>query len=237
MIKRSKAILAFLFVMFFMLLPISVAALGYDDFTTRALSEQEIEEYLAQRKSREFLIADTQSGNFQTFSVSEGGLVALLFDTGDNLVIHVYNADGTFRYGYRLVDTGAEDIFFAGENLAIYTVRGKHIETFDSMGNTIAVHQTFHVNDHHIRELALLPETGTIGDSIYYAQKDFIFLNSYSRFVVEDTNGNPIVVYEAPGNKWVRLLIPLILILLLLSGFSALVYQQKRIDEESDRTI
>ena len=74
-----------------------------------------------------------KNASFYCFDVNEKGQYALGFDTMfSGKVVNIYDADGTFLYGFSFNTPGSFYIEWDGENIIIYLVRGDLAFAIDS---------------------------------------------------------------------------------------------------------
>ncbi len=163
------------------------------------------EAFLENSVPNEFLSEEGARLPFQTFALSEGGQVALVMAVRNSLLVHVYDGEGTFRYGYRLVDAG-QVVFFEGEELSVFWVKSGCIETLDDRGNTIRLRTAWNTgeNAERSRRHQNPPASSTVGAVSYRAEKDFPCSTTYSRFLLKAGPGTERVIYDVSAGKWER---------------------------------
>lgn len=219
-------------VFFAVILPIA----AYQNYNSTPMSPAEAKNYL-EKSDPNILLTEDEPWYypFRTFAVSEDGKVALVKARQNRQLVYVYNAEGTFLYGYSLVDSN-QAIFFEDGELSIYWAKSDCIETMDSQGNTILLHN-FTPSAHNTASFERdrnPPASGTAGEYSYRAEKDFFFSTTYSRFVLEDAQGNEYVIYDVSGGKWERLIGSAVAILLLGGTVGLLFYAKKKYDRENE---
>lgn len=212
----------------------SVSAVGYKNYVTESVSEEEKTDFLMRVEFFDLLEYAEQTQIIDCFALSEQGLVALAFNESEDAAINVYNLDGQFLYGCRFINNhSALAIFFEGEDLSVYWGKNDYIGSFDSEGNCI---QFKRVVDSPQNSDAYLndkyrPLSGNIGNIQYYAEHPFGFLPGYVRFAVEDSEGNRRVIYDVTKEHTFRIIVGSIFILVVLSLVAVISsYNKKKPD-------
>ena len=131
--------------------------------------------------------------SIQCFDVNNQGWFAIGFS---NNVIHIYNQNGIFQYGYQFHCDGDYGIAFEGKNLLIYLVRGEVCAAFDPSGQCIyATNIPF---SNYIRDDVIYKTTKTIGDVNYFLERDAgVTSGNFSRLIAIDILKNKTVLYDA----------------------------------------
>ena len=144
---------------------------------------------------------DSPKTGIQCFDVSLDGLIALGCSYGGNKFIYVYDASGTFQYGFSFYCDGAYGIEFQGKNLGIYFLRGNVLVTYDSRGVCIGVQKMAETKEHYEIINDFLNRTEkNVGGKHYSMERDIELGDSYSRFVVTNEIGMKTILYDATTN-------------------------------------
>ena len=174
-----------------------VSASGYRNYDTKPVYGEEYAALISEIS--DFILVDGPERDrmIKCFAISEEGKIALAFD-GEYAQIDVYQADGTYLYGYSFENRNcAFSVFFEGENLSVYHVKGGFVATFDASGHCIQIHRALNTNatNEAYHNDFYRPSSGQIGRLSYEAEKT-VSMTKYSRFTVEDVLGNRIVIFE-----------------------------------------
>jgi len=140
----------------------------------------------------ELLDNDNYKAGISSFDVSKEGKIALAISNGR---IYVYDADGNFLYGYRFQTQGAYGVVFAGENVAIYLVRGDALAVYDPEGNCIDLQDVIYPGNPDSTWLYQRVSKQQNGKT-YMLQRDVELTNTYGRLVIADADGNRSAFYD-----------------------------------------
>lgn len=192
---------------------IFASAVGYSNYDTECFTGKEYQEYLDRVQEIELVNVQEETRLIESFAISENGLIALAFN-GEHAQIDVYTPDGHFLYGYRFINKNiAFAVFFEGENLAIYRSRKGHIASFDSKGNCIQFQKVIYTqrSSDAFHADRYRPSTGTIGNLNYRAEGGFF--SNYSRFVIENEEGESVVIYDVTDQQRITIFVTTSLVL------------------------
>lgn len=146
----------------------------------------------AQNLKLEMLDNDNYKVGISSFDVSKEGKIALAIEHGR---IYVYDAEGNFLYGYRFHTQGAYGVVFAGENVAIYLVRGDALAIYDPQGNCIDLQDVIYPN--HPDSTWLYQRISKQQDGkTYMLQRNVELLDTYGSLVITDADGNRNAFYD-----------------------------------------
>lgn len=175
---------------------ITVSAKGHKKYETIKVFDEERDRFLCGIQFEQ-IDKEVSSNPFTYFAISENGLIALCCDTEDIAVIHVYRADGQFLYGYRF-KADALSMFFEGENLSIYWFKRSYLGTFDPEGNCLRFRKALTIDrgDEAYDGVICQPTNGRVGNIQYQAKLGFGPIPTYTRFVVENSDGSIQVIYD-----------------------------------------
>ena len=146
----------------------------------------------AQNLKLEMLDNDNYKVAISSFDVSKEGKIALAIEHGR---IYVYDAEGNFLYGYRFHTQGAYGVVFAGENVAIYLVRGDALAIYDPQGNCIDLQDVIYPD--HPDSTWLYQRISKQQDGkTYMLQRNVELLDTYGSLVITDADGNRNAFYD-----------------------------------------
>lgn len=126
------------------------------------------------------------------FDVNENGYYAIGYK---NNIVHIYNSQGVFQYGYDFDTDGTYGINLKGNNIVIHLARSDIAVKIDSKGKCIDVQEMGFPTD--ITDNAINRTSKQIGDITYCLERDIgIFDGDYSRLVKIDEKGTKTVLYD-----------------------------------------
>lgn len=141
---------------------------------------------------------DSQKAGVQCFDVDHTGAVALGVGSGDNCMIYVYDADGTFQYGFCFYCDGDYGIVFQGDKLSILLLRGNVLATYDSDGTCLQIEKIAEVKQNYEIMKELLNQTEKdVSGKHYSLERDMAIGDFYSRLVVTDERSERTILYDA----------------------------------------
>lgn len=193
--KVSKTIiLCFLFAIGACMSTIDVKSVGME---THSISTEE-KASIIENIHLQIIQEDSRNTSIQCFDVSQDGMIALGSSSGGNKLIYVYDASGTFQYGFCFYCDGAYGIEFQGGNLGIYFLRGNVLVTYDSSGACVDVQKMADTTENYAIAKDLLNRTEKYIAGRHYAmERNMEFGNAYSRFVVTDELGIKTVLFDS----------------------------------------
>ena len=109
--------------------------------------------------------------------------------------VYVYDENGSFQYGYRFKANGVYRVAFAGENVAIYFIRGDSFVVYDPAGNCLIEKELLYPNTKQISQFidrTIIQRAG----KTYSMERDVELSNNFARLVVTDSDGNRNIVYD-----------------------------------------
>lgn len=205
-----------------------VFAFEYQNYRTFAVSEEQ-SDFLEQI---DFHVtkAEPDINSFSCFAVSAQGQIALASEIGDNANISIYRSTGEFLYCIRFVNNGsAYAIFFEGEMLSICWGKELLIGSFDVDGNCIQLrgyHSSKYNADAYHND-RYRPSSGEMGGIKYYASGNGLF-SEYTRFEIENSNGNRVVVFDRTEEKHTECIIVSATVLPIVAGIVLIICRKKR---------
>ena len=128
----------------------------------------------------------------QRFDVNEHGWFAIGYGVD---IIHIFDQNGTFQYGYRFDCDSGYGITFQGDLLGFYLIRSETMAYFDPSGNCVSAEKV----DLSIEERNALVHrvNKQVGNTQYALERDIgLFDGDYSRLVATDALGNENVLYD-----------------------------------------
>ena len=171
----------------------SVSAVDLKIEGVAAISRSEADRVSTVRNLKlELLDNDNYKVGISSFDVSKEGKIALAINHGR---IYVYDADGSFLYGYRFRTQGDYGVVFAGENVAIYFVRGDCLVVFDPEGNCIDLQDVLYP-DHPDSTWLYRRVSKQQDGKTYKLQRNVGFLDTYGSLVITDADGNRNAFYD-----------------------------------------
>lgn len=207
----------------------NASAFGYRNYDTSPVSAEEALVFSEKFKC-EFLTEADKSYAINCYAVSDAGQIALGIDTSEDILIHVYNTEGQFLYGYQFPNcNSAFVLFFEEEYVSIYMAKTGYIASYDSDGNRIELRR---VIDSERSNDAFLSDryratNGKIGDGWYYAERG-ILTTAFTRFMIEDNTGNRLVIYDVTKEHNTRMIGYGIVALVFFSLFAVISHGNKK---------
>lgn len=229
--KQISRVLFILLLSTFVLQSIVVKAFAseYKYYDTEYASPENEEQFL-KTTNIDLLTNEEYDCAFTHFALSETGLVALGFNTEKYAVIYIYDFDGKFQYGYQFINNNcAFAFYFEDDQMAIHWAKSDYIGRLDADGNihhlrkvrnTTRNHDTYHANRYR-------PASGRVGDFQYYAEGNWLS-QKYSRFIIEDSNGNKTVIYDVVEEVRTRNMIGSMLLFSAASFIMIAAYKSKK---------
>lgn len=172
----------------------------------------------------------------QYFDVNEQGWFAVGYRGN---IVHVYNEEGVFQYGYQFECNGDYGIKLLSENIVLYFVRGDTVAEFTPNGQLVSVKKAAFSED--VLDNIIYKTTKTIGNTIYSLERDIgVFNGDYSRLVATRENGEREILYDVTSlGYFFGIFHYLILIsfplLLFIAIFSAIKKEEQR--EQGDGSV
>ena len=161
-----------------------------------AVSGVEEDESLRERVAKEMNVSVIHSGlkerAIQRFDVNEQGWFAIGYGAE---IIHIFDQNGTFQYGYRFDCDEGYGITFEGDLLGFYLIRSETMAYFDPEGNCVSAEK---INLSIEERNALVHRVHKqVGNTQYSLERDIgLFDTDYSRLVATDALGNRNVLYD-----------------------------------------
>ena len=177
----------------------SVSAVEFENYDTSPTS---LEEQTAFLEKINFRLLDNKEEDhaFSHFAISEQGQIALGFNTGSDAIIYIYDSNGQFLYGYCFLNNKcALTIFFEQEDLSIFWGKSNYIGSFDSSGTCLQFRKVINSersNNSYNRD-RYRPLSGKVGDIQYAVKRGMGLASNYVRFIIEDSDGNSRIIYNA----------------------------------------
>lgn len=195
MLRMSK-LLVVLCVAFAFLISSPTANATTLGFRTQSLSPAEKTDAI-EDINLELVFDSSNKAGIQCFDVSSNGSVALAFQEDSKGWIYVYNADGTFQYGFTFAANGDYGVEFYQDFLALYFLRGNRIAIYDSSGTCIDILDEIPPNQNigRTKEILNRSQKESSGKQ-YILERDVALGDSYSRCVVIDQQGVQTVIYD-----------------------------------------
>lgn len=126
------------------------------------------------------------------FDVNENGFYAIGYK---NNTVHIYDALGTFLYGYRFDTEGTYGIALKENNLILYLGRSDLAVEIDSTGQCVSVEKVYFSESFMKKEFYRTNKQ--IGNTNYYIERDIgIFHGDYSRLVRMDETGTKTLLHD-----------------------------------------
>lgn len=163
------------------------------------------------------------------FDVRDDGWFAIGYRQN---VVHIYNANGDFAYGYRFQCDGDYGIAFDNDFLTIYLVRGDIITAYDDTGNCVYTKRSSFSNS--LLDKVINKTEEQIGSTKYILERDIgLFQGDYSRLVAIDQYGVQTVLYDVTNWGYFIGASHYILLISFVLGFAYCIYSSaKRILQE-----
>ena len=136
-----------------------------DEETAKTVSGQKDIHFIKEYNS------GNETGEVKSFNVSESGDVAIIFENGEYKFVAVYDGNGNYCYGYRIIDSSDMFILWTDSGLNFGFAKTGYLITVDANGNSIAVSRISNVEENakYIKELTELKEIELNG--IHYEYK------------------------------------------------------------------
>lgn len=126
------------------------------------------------------------------FDVNEDGIFAIGYS---NNTIHLYDAYGSFQYGYRFKTDGTYGIALKGNNIVIFLGRSNIAVEIDPSGKCVDAEEVYFSKE--IVANVINRTYKQIDNTSYYLERDIgIFNGDYARLVKVDENGNRNILYD-----------------------------------------
>ena len=195
----------FLFILIFMLgAPLAVSATE-DKLDTEPLTAEELAEVLENKKFEKLTSYIPRGAS--SFDIGDDN--ALLIGANENYdfaYIVVYDEMGCFQYGFRIPETGKSYVFWIGENIGYYSIRGSKIYTIDKEGNIIDVVRVLSTTKNYTYQHDVLDSrTQKVGNYTYTLTNENAFLDffgpSYKKIIKTSEDGTDTVVYDATKSQ------------------------------------
>lgn len=142
-----------------------------------------------------------------SFDVSENGRIAVSLPSKEILV---YNKEMKFEYSVAFEGiSGAYGVLWAGEHLALLSVRSDQAYVLSDSGELLAVYKINAENNKNYWDKIVCPEERIIGEKHYYiANKCPIqtgeYMTAYEELVLSDSNGIEKTLYKADEARYER---------------------------------
>lgn len=181
-----------------------------ENLETIPRSEEDMVNYLEAIKL-EVVHEEPQPSTIYTFDVNQDGL--LVVGDGAWTSASVYSPEGKYLYGYKFDIYGSHAVFWNGENVCIYFIRGGILATFDENGTCMDFRKltTGAGNSDFIKSLNGTTER-TVGGITYKMERDIPVLG-YARIVAYEDGQEPRILYDATQSHNVETIFKIILFL------------------------
>ena len=211
-----------------LMVSLHVFAFEYQNYQTFPVSEEQ-SDFLEQIDFQTTKV-EPDGNSFSRFAVSAQGQIALASQTGKHANVSIYGSTGEFLYCLRFMNNGsAYAIFYEGEILSICWGKELLIGSFDVDGNCIQLREYRNSNrnsDAYHRD-RYRPATGEAGD-LKYAARGIRLSSEYTRFEIEDRDGNCIVVFDRTEEKRTECLIGFVAVLPIAAGTILAIYGNRK---------
>lgn len=133
------------------------------------------------------------------FDVNENGFYAIGYE---NNTVHIYDALGTFLYGYRFDTDNTYGIALKENSIVIYLGRSHNAVEIDSTGKCVSVEKVHFSASFYEKEYHRTHKQ--IGNTNYYLERDIgIFDGDYSRLIKIDEDGTKSVLYDVTAKGYI----------------------------------
>ncbi len=154
------------------------------------------EESLQERVEKSMNVSVMHTGHkervIQCFDVNENGWFAVGYGVN---IIHIFDQNGTFQYGYRFDCDSGYGITFHGNLLGFYLIRSETMAYFDPAGNCVSAEKVDLSTEE--RNALIYRVNKQVGNTQYALERDIgLFDGDYSRLVATDALGNRNVLYD-----------------------------------------
>ena len=200
--RKILSVIIFIFVFCFVFL-ICTSALE-TSFDTQSVPKEDYGNY--ELKNFEFFTEEPETGGIYSYAVHSDGRFALLFADDEFLfrnstqTLCVYDADGSFQYGFRFFSKKPYPDWSGDNVLLVYSSYGIELSPNGEILEIVALPDTMNNSD---LKMELSQPVHTVGDKVYKASAGGIkgFIDGrYDMLTVTDSDGNRSVIYQANTN-------------------------------------
>ena len=184
----------------FLLLVIPCFAMN-TNFDMEYVTDEQILQERFERYDLKLIEQEPIISNFRCYAVNELGQYALAYDSPEEDLILVYDANQTFLYGFGFDLPGSFYVEFDGENILFYSVRGNIAMCLDKEGNCIAFADILDTweNNSYWNNLGnakiVTAENSYEAESVFLGFKS-IKLGAFSRLTRTNANGEQTILFD-----------------------------------------
>ena len=206
-------------------------------FDTQPVPKEDYGKY--ELKNFEFFTEEPETGGIYSYAVHPDGRFALLFADDEFLsrnstqTLCVYDADGSFQYGFRFFSKKPYPDWSGDNVLLVYSSYGIELSPNGEILEIVALPDTMNNSD---LKMELSQPVHTVKDKVYKASADGIkgFIDGrYEMLTVTDGDGNRTVLYQAnpntrPKTRYILYFVLIALVLALPAVIIPLIIRKKR---------
>ena len=170
-------------------------------FDTDALKQDEKKQVISNINLTMFE-HEPQKKTIECFDVNKNGEIALGFGKSSNKIICIYSNDGEFQRGYSFVCDGKFGVEWNNDGLMLYLVRSDIKIMINQLGeieDVVGIQNTIDNNSYWNK--VVFATSRKNGDDMYVMENNGgilnVFASSSSQLVVENSNGEKQVLYDA----------------------------------------
>lgn len=164
----------------------------------------------------QYITEEPDKKGINCFDVNENGLVAIVYDFSNTIV--VYDSNGTFKYGYKFNSAGSEEVEWDGDNVNILFNRSDIILSVDPKGNVVGLLEIENTIDNSSYSNKLSSHK-KMANGKEYAISDIldpfdVLSTEHSKLVVIDSDGTEKVIFDVTSKTLIKNLLVIVLVVL-----------------------
>lgn len=199
------------------------AAVTNTDFSTKIISDEEAESFLAKVQITK-IATEPERKSIECFDVNSEQYIAIGCGATDRKTIGVYTNDGMFVYGYRFNCSGKFGVKWDNDDLIIYFVRSDIALALDRSGEVKSICEIENSTENNSYWNDFIYATERTVDGIkYIVMNDMgifnFFASSYTQLAVINSDGTQEIIYDTNDDNLTRFVV-ISVIVLLFAGIS-----------------
>lgn len=187
--------------------------------TTQQLSNEEISDIITQV---EFVKMTSYTPlAVKCFDVRDDHKIVIGTNVGNTAYIAVCDACGNFQYGFETEQLGSFRVMWSGDHIAFYCIRSELLFEIDENGKIVDICRVESTTENSVYDRdVLLSTTRKVGTSTYRMTNESTVADAFSvsyKKIIKTDGEETTVIYDASGDKNVRVVRGLIIGMLLSS--------------------